>query len=421
MNKFVLTAVAGLLSILVVDMSQTAWSADAARSIDPNPRTGSSAAVVVGNVALVHTTQLLPVNDDGTIAGTEAATQFEHVLDRLDETLLATGSGLAQVVKLNVYVTRQDAVPVIERTMARRLAGARLPAVSFVVTKLPRTDALVAADAVAESGVFSRKSVSITERDRRVGATSSALTVMPPGTRIYVSGQAERSEDLAEATRETLQSLRKTLEFLGRSDRDIVQLKAFVMPIANAAVVQREIDVFFGQHPVPPVVLVEWQSSPTVPIEIELIAWGGQPRGEESHGVEYLTPPGMTASPVYCRVARVRSPQVIYVSGLYGSHAEMTMADAETPSVGEREVKDIFAQLQHILKRAGGDLRHLVKATYYVSTDAASKKLNELRPNYYDPKRPPAASKAIVTGIGREGLGLTVDMIAIPVPENKQK
>jgi len=57
---------------------------------------------------------------------------------------------------------------------------------------------------------------------------------------------------------------------------------------------------------------------------------------------------------------------------------------------------------------------NLAKATYYVSTDATSKALNVLRPNYYDPKRPPAASKALVPGVGREGRTLTLDMIAVP-------
>ena len=74
----------------------------------------------------------------------------------------------------------------------------------------------------------------------------------------------------------------------------------------------------------------------------------------------------------------------------------------------------MFQRLQRVLSQAGSDLRHLVKATYYVSTDGASSKLNELRPDYYDPLRPPAASKARVTGVGRSKLGLGIDMIAVP-------
>ena len=62
---------------------------------------------------------------------------------------------------------------------------------------------------------------------------------------------------------------------------------------------------------------------------------------------------------------------------------------------------------------AGGDFRHLVKATYYVSDDPASRALNELRPRHYDPARPPAASKAMVAGVGAPGRAITLDMIAV--------
>jgi enamine deaminase RidA (YjgF/YER057c/UK114 family) len=234
---------------------------------------------------------------------------------------------------------------------------------------------------------------------------------LPRGSRIYVSGQAEQSESLAEATQATLQSLHKTLEFLGRSDGDIVQLKAFVQPMSDANLVRAEVDRFFAGKPVPPLILVEWKSSKTTPIEIELIAAGGKP-GSEAPSMEFLTPPGMTASPVYCRVCCISHPTTIYVSGLFSKHDRASNPDSTVN--GEIEVKDQFAQLDRILKLTGSDFRHLAKATYYVSTDSASVSLNKLRPGYYDPQRPPAASKAIVSSVGVKDLGLTIDMIAAP-------
>jgi enamine deaminase RidA (YjgF/YER057c/UK114 family) len=53
------------------------------------------------------------------------------------------------------------------------------------------------------------------------------------------------------------------------------------------------------------------------------------------------------------------------------------------------------------------------RITSYVTDDAASKALNDLRPNYYDPARPPAASKATVPGVGLDGRTVTLDMIAV--------
>ena len=65
--------------------------------------------------------------------------------------------------------------------------------------------------------------------------------------------------------------------------------------------------------------------------------------------------------------------QRIYLSGLYGRGAS-----------GKAQVKDVFARLGGLLTKAGSDFRHLAKATYYVSTEDASKQLNVLRPRYYD-------------------------------------
>ncbi len=81
---------------------------------------------------------------------------------------------------------------------------------------------------------------------------------------------------------------------------------------------------------------------------------------------------------------------------------------------GDAEVKDIFASLQDICKQTGSDFENLVKATYYCANEDTSKALNTLRPNYFNPMRPPAASKAIVAGVGRDKRFIAIDMIASP-------
>jgi enamine deaminase RidA (YjgF/YER057c/UK114 family) len=68
-----------------------------------------------------------------------------------------------------------------------------------------------------------------------------------------------------------------------------------------------------------------------------------------------------------------------------------------------------------VLGQTGSDLRHLAKATYYVSDEQTSRALNELRPEYFEEGRAPAASKAMVSGTGMDGRAITMDMIAVPV------
>jgi enamine deaminase RidA (YjgF/YER057c/UK114 family) len=101
-------------------------------------------------------------------------------------------------------------------------------------------------------------------------------------------------------------------------------------------------------------------------------------------------------------VALVESNRLAYISGLA----------ARAPGDGEAQVRDVFAQLNDILAQAGSDMRHLAKATYYVSDEDASTMLNKLRGEFFDPARPPAASKVMVQGTGVPEVTLTMDMIA---------
>lgn len=367
--------------------------------IEPGKSNGTSSAVTVREAALFHTKQFLPETDSSILKSLSAVAQLENVLNQIHVTL--GHAGVSEIVKLNLYATDEATATEVLKALSAHFPDGKQPAVSMVVTRLPRPDAVIAADAVACS---SGSEVPAWPRHADMAA-------LPHGSRIYISGQAEQSESLAEATHKTLESLHRTLEFLGSTDNDVVQLKAFLQPMSDAGVVRAEIERFFGVKSVPPLVLVEWKSSSTTPIEIELIAAGGQPDAD-APPMEFLTPPGMTASPIYCRVCRINHPTTVYVSGLFSGHDRVAHPD---PSAnGDIEVQDIFTSLDRVLKLAGSDFRHLAKATYYVSTDAASASLNKLRPQYYDPGRPPAASKAFVDSVGVKSLGLTIDMIAVP-------
>src|SRR5204862_2081058 len=142
---------------------------------------------------------------------------------------------------------------------------------------------------------------------------------------------------------------------------------------------------------------------PTPPIEIELMAAGKGPPAKESDSASFLTPPGTTSTKVFSRVGRINHGKIIYTSGLYGAKSQ----DATG------QIREIFSTLGDLLRKTGSDFQHLIKATYYVSDNDASNKLNDLRPEFYNPQRPPAASKAKVKGVGQTGKTVTMDMIAV--------
>ena len=288
-----------------------------------------------------------------------------------------------EVVRIHVIARTQEAADAAQQAIRNHYPAGRCPPVSFIIGDLPERESAIAIDAVAI----------------RAGATSKPAT---RSSLLFISGQAEKGANPAEAAAKTMESLVKTLSFAGARPGDVLQVRCFLNPINAAAPVTREIEKALGPSKIP-IVFVEWTSSPGLPVEIELVATAPPPEQENPPAVEYLTQPGATASPIFSRIARVNRGDLIFIGGLHSSE----------PGDGRQQVLSIFDQLKTLVTANRSDLRHLVKATYYVSDDGASGQLNALRPKFYDPVRPPAASKAMVSGVGMKDRSISIDMIAV--------
>lgn len=395
-----------LFAILLTALSLHAADKISVISLDNDPRTGSARAVIVDNVPLVHTTQILPVDSKGEIVHkNDAAGQTADVLRSLEAILKETakGANLGTVVKLNVYAANDDVVSIVQKHFAKEFKKENRPAATYVISKLSNPDALVAIDAIATS-----KETSITTVQRHHwnaahdGKEFAQAAVLPQGGVVYISGQAIKGP-LPEATLKTLEQLDATLKFLKLEKNDVVSAKAFVQPATEAETVKKGFAKFFEGNLVPPLSIVDWTSGKDLPIEIELVVAARGTGADAKESISYLCPPFMTGSPVYSKIARVNSGKLVYLSGITGKSKDSA----------EAEIHEIFADLKEIAQKAGSDMDHLAKATYYVSNPQTSARLNEIRPKYYNPKTPPAASKASVKGVGWAGKGITFDMIAV--------
>ncbi len=375
-----------IFCLMTAAMTLSALAEPTVEYIGVDPQFGGARAVVVAEaVPLVHTAQLLPVDKAGKLVGlNDAGKQADQVLLDLNEVI----GRKTEWVKLNVYVARANAVAAVQNAVAKFFDGSPRPAISFVVSALPETGALVGMDAVAAGSP---------------GAVSlhSKAAVLPAGSAVYISGQAKEATNLADSTRKTLESLVATLEWLKLKKSDTVQVKAFMRPMSDIGVVKKEFAKFFGSQSIPPAIFVEWISAKPQ-IEIELIAAAGDSNPGAAESVSFSTPPEMKPSNVYSKVAKIERGKRIYFSSFYGNKG-----------TGAEQVTNIFEGLGDWAAKAGTDMKHLVKATYYVSDNDAGNQLNVLRPKYYDPTRPPAASKAMVKGVGLEGRTVKVDMIAV--------
>lgn len=390
-----------LLGCMILSFSGIA-SADPLRPIDPDDTSSTSMAVVVGDVPLAHTGQFLPCDMKGGIVGKgDVAAQVGKIVEDLGIALGQAGSGLDRLVKLNVCVAATNDVAEVRKALAAALAGKARPAVAYVVGALSHPDARVAVDAVAAAeGAGGGETVNRLSCAVYGPPGFPQVAVLPAGGRVHISGQAVKGKDLAESTRMTLEGLKRTLDWLGRKESHVAQVRMFGELTAERAAVEAEIARVFSV----PLVFIEGDAGAL--IEIELVAAAGKPDppAPPPPDVEFLTPPWMQSSPVYSKVVRTNRGGAVYVSGLYGATA------ADVPG----EIREAFGTLKDVLAKAGSDLRHLVKATYYVIDADTAKALAEVRPEFYDPKSPPAASRATTAGVGREGRRFTMDMIAVP-------
>ncbi len=367
------------------------------RYIESNDLAGSSDAVIVDENPLAHTRQFLSIDSKGAIIGKgNLKSQLEQIFKALGQSLKDAGSGTEKIVKLNVFLNTPDLIEEVGRLISARFQAGKKPSITYVAGDLSHPDALLAIDAIAVSNLNASK-VSLIEKNK--GLTDVAI--LPKGPVVYVSGQAAKG-GLAEATRGTLKQLGETLTSLGLTLKDVVQIKSFLSPMSSIEVVEKELSDFFRSDKIPPLVFVDWISSDPV-IEIELIASSpAKTQSSKSNQIVYLTPPGMTSSPVYSKVVQLNYGKKVYISSIHGNKSES--ADAE--------LLEVFGSLNRTLTNSGSDFNNLLKATYYIGSDPYSKSLGELRPKYYDPLRPPAASKAKVKGVGVNGSGVSIDMIA---------
>ncbi len=346
-------------------------------------------AVKAKRGGLVHTRLLSALDsDDGNYDG-----EIADLIGQIAGIARAFDTDLKSVAKLNLYLGKNEPalIAAIEKKLRETWPDDKGPALTIIPGKLPGGGAL-AGDAVIVSP----------DKGSRIDRLKRDAAMMPSDRDIiYVSGRAAKGE-LSEASSGTMQELFAVLKLLGSKPADVIQVKAFIKPMKKWEAAKQAIEASFGDSQIPPIVFVEWTSSSRA-TEIEVIAAApGKVGAKES--VSYFTPPDEKASPVYSKVAQIHSDEVIYIGGTVGAVADPAGA----------EVKSLYSALGIISAKSGTGFRHFAKATYYVSESEVSAALNKLRPEIYDPERPPAASKVAISNLMEKERGLLIDIVAGP-------
>ncbi|MCF6285933.1 MAG: hypothetical protein L3K26_12160 [Candidatus Hydrogenedentes bacterium] len=358
---------------------------------------------MVENKALAHTTQFAPVDGKGNVVGASLNEQLGAAMANVGTALGEVGSGLSQIVRLNVYATTNEHVEQARRLLKNHLGPGSHPVATFVATQLPHAKTLVALDAIATVSDNRAPAKVLRHSSPKLADNGGVahVVVLPKGRTLYISGMADPEGGLADATTGTMEQLHTVLALNGIGPKEVVHLKAYMKPVDESYVAEEAMAYFYPKQTAPAMTFIEWRNG--IPIEIELIAHlPGE--GDSDDPVQLLWQPEEKRSPVYCRFAVVNSATRIYTQAFLSKEA----VDADG------QIRSIYQQLEAVLSPLGSDFRHLVKATYLHSADDTSKALNAIRPELYDPKRPPAASKASIAGTGDEQRTMLIDMIAVP-------
>ena len=227
---------------------------------------------------------------------------------------------------------------------------------------------------------------------------------MPAGGKVFVAGQSNPGPGLAGSVMAIMPNLFRALEAVGLTKADVVQVKAFIKPFTDHAAAIAEVKTSFGETPMPPLILIEWTTD--TPSEIELVASAPALSRPQNDAAAYPPLPGLSASPVFSRMATVAAGSpLIFTSGF----------DGGSEGTARAQWKRVFDELGQVLFDSGSSFRHMVKATYFLHDDKAREMLGAIRGVYYDPSRPPSASALDVTRMARPGRLVMLDMIAVPV------
>lgn len=398
-----------LVRIILAVSALSAFSAHAAGAIDRRAsgtsQPGFAWAATTPDVPLIHTAQITGSTSAQKIEGDSAA-QTRRAIGNLRELLRTSASDLDQVVKLNVYVMEDVEHDAVATTIGAAFRDHPVP-VSFVRTRLVQPNALVALDAIAQSKAGGDLPRAASVSTLAAAPCGAHFGVMPAGRRVYLSGYASRTKGFGEGLSEVFALQAKTLAHHGMSAADVVQVKVWFAPLEGLAALKAALSEFFGDLPMPPVVLIEWAG--TNANEIEFIVCGNGADSSRFVGpLAFSTRPGAEAPTRFSHIGFIEAGQsLIFTAGFFG-HA------GESP---RQQLQDIFAQLGRTLFDAGSGFRYIAKATYYFTDVEARDVLGDIRDVFYDPARPPAASGVMVRGVGSPGCSTTLDVIAVPLPK----
>lgn len=295
------------------------------------------------------------------------------------KTLLHSSNGAA-VVKIRAFVAgsgdmRRVPAIVSEVFTEKHLA---IPAVSVVQSGgLP----LGGAQVVLESTAVAKKDVN-------------------PNGLLFISGQQASSDQPLQPTgplaEKSLASLNEAVKAGGSVAADVLRVTCFATSLDVA-------DQLFlmasRQFPQAVTNIIKTQRAPsTTIVECEAVARLMRP----SKGpVEFLSPEGLTQSPLYSQIAAVSAPRL----ALTGTQVAFGFQ--------ETDAKLAFERLRKALDQLGSSPKNVVMASIYPLSPSIAEQVRKVRFEFFDSAHPPASTLLPFEGLPGMDASFALDVAAV--------
>lgn len=117
------------------------------------------------------------------------------------------------------------------------------------------------------------------------------------------------------------------------------------------------------------------------------------------------------------QLSRAFSPGVVTEGGkivwVAGQTATRDSAGNDISNNFEAQVKQVFAQIDQIMKRAGGSLANIVQVTVFIKESRYGDRFVEMRKDYFQNGNYPGSALITVTNFARPGIEIEIQSVGV--------
>ena len=117
------------------------------------------------------------------------------------------------------------------------------------------------------------------------------------------------------------------------------------------------------------------------------------------------------------QLSRAFSPGVVTEGGrivwVAGQTATRDNAGIDIANNFEAQVKQVFSQIDQIMKRAGGSLANIVQVTVFIKESRYGDRFVEMRKDYFQNGNYPGSALVTITNFARPGIEIEIQAVGV--------